>query len=125
VSSQHVGIPLTRLPTDDWLIQIWEEPHNLDHYVNLGRVWYSAFVNRSPSPIRSSSPIEHHFIDGPYPAPTLNDEAWVNRTRPAIDGRRWVFQRTVYQNKHTKFYHRIVHLFAREDELGNVEEVNS
>jgi hypothetical protein len=68
----------------------------------------------------------HLYDQNILPPPTINDIAHIAHETHQT----WRFERTVHQNEHRRnrrrgIYHRIVHLFVRVDDYGQVVDVSS
>jgi hypothetical protein len=73
-------------------------------------------------PTQRSGSSAHIYLAGELSPAHSADVNEVNSIMSRGDGSRWVFERTIYQGR-ANYLQRIVHLFARVDELDYIQEV--
>jgi hypothetical protein len=88
-------------------------------YRMIGREW--EFRRKHQKPSNGAPPGSHTFVDYPGPPPTAED---IREVRNEVQGQTWRFERTIYSNEHYTDTQRIIHLFVRVDEYGQVQEVS-
>lgn len=105
---------------------------DIARFEEIGQEWqrrYNWHAHPRPSGGRATG---HTYVDTrgppkhPLPPPTTADTGMVNTILPH-QGSRWKFEKTVYQNPHhgPLNFRRIIHLFARIDDYGQIQDVSA
>jgi hypothetical protein len=102
---------------------------DITRFKAIGKEWqkrYEWVTHGRPTSI----PATDHMFDiyNSRPPQSIHDEAYVRSIIPY--GAQWKFEKTIYQNQHVpvgqdQWLRRIVHLFARINDYGQIEDVST
>jgi hypothetical protein len=100
----------------------WQSLENIREDEQLGREWFFRFLKQNATAFaQASGSAKHRYLAGSLPPARPADVDEVNSEMASADGSRWIFERTIYQMPQGDFERRrIVHLFARVDQLDYV-----
>lgn len=107
---------------DQYSVEQWLRLQELNDIVAIGELYKPVHLPANQA--------DHRYQLDARPSPTLGDMDEVAQTMQDLlednaDGTQWLFERTIYQGRHHQDYQRIVHLFARVDEFGILQDVCS